>query len=52
MHLSYSNSFFWGTYPLAEEYVKYADRSHVNLVEGFKSMQIGEDTPFENGGLN
>ncbi|PSR96109.1 Coatomer subunit beta [Actinidia chinensis var. chinensis] len=41
-----------GTYPPAEEYVKYADRSPVNLVEAFRSMQIDEDAPFENGGLN
>ena len=52
MHLSSSNSIFRGTYPPAEEYVKYADRSPVNLVEAFRSMQIDEDALFENGGLN
>ncbi|PSR96848.1 Coatomer subunit beta, partial [Actinidia chinensis var. chinensis] len=41
-----------GTYPPADEYVKYADRSPVSLVEAFRSMQIDEDAPFENGGLN
>ncbi|KAF5957094.1 hypothetical protein HYC85_004319 [Camellia sinensis] len=41
-----------GTYPSAAEYVKYADRSHVNLVEAFKNLQMGEDAPLENGGLN
>ncbi|XP_058192422.1 coatomer subunit beta'-3 isoform X1 [Rhododendron vialii] len=41
-----------GTYPPAEEYVKYTDRSHVNLVEGFRNMQIYEDTPLENGGFD
>ncbi|GFZ11808.1 coatomer, beta' subunit [Actinidia rufa] len=41
-----------GTYPPADEYVKYADRSPVNLVEAFRSMQIDEDAPFENGDLN
>ncbi|KAE9453448.1 hypothetical protein C3L33_14624, partial [Rhododendron williamsianum] len=41
-----------GTYPPAEEYVKYTDRSHVNLVEAFRNMQIDEDTPLENGGFD
>ncbi|GFZ04144.1 coatomer, beta' subunit [Actinidia rufa] len=40
------------SYPPALEYVKYADRSHVNLVEEFRNMQMDEDTPLENGDLN
>ncbi|THG10116.1 hypothetical protein TEA_000772 [Camellia sinensis var. sinensis] len=39
-------------YPPAAEYVKYADKSRVNLVEAFRNLQVDEDTPFENGDLN
>ncbi|XP_074275969.1 coatomer subunit beta'-2-like isoform X2 [Silene latifolia] len=38
-----------GSYPSAEQYLKYAERSKTDLVEAFKSMQIEEDQPHENG---
>ncbi|KAF3774136.1 Coatomer subunit beta'-2 [Nymphaea thermarum] len=40
-----------GLYPPAEEYLSYWDRRQTNLVEAFKSMQIGDETvmPMENG---
>ncbi|KAL4583909.1 hypothetical protein LXL04_008495 [Taraxacum kok-saghyz] len=43
-----------GNYPPAMEYVKHVDRSHVNLVEAFKHMQLDaeEEEPHENGGLD
>ncbi|XP_022033682.1 coatomer subunit beta'-1 isoform X1 [Helianthus annuus] len=41
-----------GIYPPATEYVNYVDRSHVNLVEVFKHMQLDDEEPHENGELN
>ncbi|KAK9069754.1 hypothetical protein SSX86_010148 [Deinandra increscens subsp. villosa] len=41
-----------GSYPPATEYVNYVDRSHVNLVEVFKHMQLDDEEPHENGELN
>ncbi|KAH7856061.1 hypothetical protein Vadar_032284 [Vaccinium darrowii] len=41
-----------GLYPPAAEYVNYADRPHVNLVEAFRKLQVDEDAPLENGDLN
>ncbi|KAI7756896.1 hypothetical protein M8C21_030310 [Ambrosia artemisiifolia] len=41
-----------GTYPPATEYVNYVDRSHVNLVEVFKHMQLDDEEPHENGEHN
>ncbi|KAL9274474.1 Coatomer subunit beta'-2-like protein [Drosera capensis] len=39
-----------GSYPRAEEYLNYADRSKVDLVEVFKSMHAAEEEePGENG---
>ncbi|KAL5698177.1 hypothetical protein ACHQM5_029249 [Ranunculus cassubicifolius] len=41
-----------GTYPPAEEYLNFADKSKINLVEAFKTMRIDseeEETPLENG---
>ncbi|KAJ6808352.1 coatomer subunit beta'-1-like isoform X2 [Iris pallida] len=39
-----------GSYPSAEEYLSYAEKSNVNLVEAFKSMQVeGDDLELENG---
>ncbi|KAI6671932.1 hypothetical protein NL676_006817 [Syzygium grande] len=39
-----------GVYPPAEEYAKYSDRSHNNLVEAFRSMQVEEENvTLENG---
>lgn len=39
-----------GVYPPAEEYTKYPDRSHNNLVEAFRSMQVEEENvTLENG---
>lgn len=39
-----------GNYPPAVEYLSYAERSNINLVEAFKSMQVDEeDVPLENG---
>ncbi|KAL9268556.1 Coatomer subunit beta'-2-like protein [Drosera capensis] len=43
-----------GSYPPAEEYLNHADRSKVDLVEAFKSLQVVEeedldDEPLENG---
>nr|KAJ0224943.1 hypothetical protein LSAT_V11C100014470 [Lactuca sativa] len=40
------------SYPPAEEYVNYVDRSHVNLVDIFKHMQLDDDEPHENGELD
>ncbi|XP_024973461.1 coatomer subunit beta'-2-like [Cynara cardunculus var. scolymus] len=40
------------SYPPAAEYVNYVDRSHVNLVEVFKNMQLDVEEPHENGGLD
>ncbi|PWA74638.1 coatomer beta' subunit (COPB2) [Artemisia annua] len=39
-------------YPPATEYVNYVDRSHVNLVEVFKNMQLDDEEPHENGELD
>ncbi|GJM98076.1 hypothetical protein PR202_ga15051 [Eleusine coracana subsp. coracana] len=36
-----------GSYPLAEEYITYAERSNESLVEAFKSMQVIEDDGVE-----
>ncbi|XP_076921616.1 coatomer subunit beta'-1-like [Bidens hawaiensis] len=41
-----------GSYPPATEYVNYVDRSHVNLVEVFKHMQLDDEEPHENGELD
>lgn len=41
-----------GAYPAAEEYINYADRSYINLVEAFRNMQVDEEKPLENGSLN
>ncbi|KAI3738198.1 hypothetical protein L2E82_28220 [Cichorium intybus] len=41
-----------GSYPPAVEYVKYVDRSRVNLVDAFKNMQFDDEEPVENGGLD
>ncbi|GAB2269426.1 hypothetical protein Dimus_004344, partial [Dionaea muscipula] len=38
-----------GNHPPAEEYLNYAERSKVDLVELFKTMQIVEDELLENG---
>ncbi|KAL2932459.1 Coatomer subunit beta'-2 [Bienertia sinuspersici] len=38
-----------GSYPPAEQYLQYADKLKIDLVEEFKSMQIEEDQPLENG---
>ncbi|PIA42559.1 hypothetical protein AQUCO_02000182v1 [Aquilegia coerulea] len=39
-----------GTYPPAEEYPSCTEKSKINLVEAFKSMQIDEEeAPLENG---
>ncbi|KAJ9688486.1 hypothetical protein PVL29_014246 [Vitis rotundifolia] len=39
-----------GTYPPAEHYLNYAERSNINLVESFKTMQIDEEESIlENG---
>lgn len=39
-----------GTYPPAEHYLNYAERSNINLMESFKSMQIDEEESIlENG---
>ncbi|XP_074561524.1 coatomer subunit beta'-1-like isoform X1 [Curcuma longa] len=39
-----------GKYPSAEEYLSYMEKSNVNLVEAFRSMQVDEEsTPLENG---
>lgn len=43
---------FRSSYPPAEEYVNYVDRSHVNLVDIFKHMQLDDDEPHENGELD
>ncbi|KAH9622387.1 hypothetical protein KSS87_012785 [Heliosperma pusillum] len=40
-----------GSYPPAELYLQYAERSKTDLVEAFKSMQIEEDQPHENGDI-
>ncbi|KAJ6801963.1 coatomer subunit beta'-1-like isoform X2 [Iris pallida] len=38
------------TYPSAEEYLNFAQKSNINLVEVFKSMQVeGDDLELENG---
>ncbi|RVW34070.1 Coatomer subunit beta'-2 [Vitis vinifera] len=36
-------------YPPAEEYLNCADRSHINLVEAFRNLQMEEEEPLENG---
>ncbi|CAL5053540.1 unnamed protein product [Urochloa decumbens] len=38
-----------GVYPPAEEYMTYAERSSESLVEAFKSMNVEEEVPSENG---
>ncbi|MED6141853.1 hypothetical protein PIB30_107579 [Stylosanthes scabra] len=40
-------------YPPAEQYISHADKSHITLVEAFRSMQIEEgEEPLENGDSN
>lgn len=39
-------------YPPAEEYPNFADRSHTNLVEAFRNLQMEEGEPLENGDAN
>ncbi|XP_071733464.1 coatomer subunit beta'-2-like [Rutidosis leptorrhynchoides] len=41
-----------GSYPPATEYVNNVDRSHVNLVEVFKHMQLDDEELLENGELD
>ncbi|KAL8153116.1 hypothetical protein V2J09_010876 [Rumex salicifolius] len=38
-----------GGYPPAKEYLNHADKSRVDLVEAFKTMQMSEDQPLQNG---
>jgi len=38
-----------GVYPPAEEYMTYAERPNESLVEAFKSMNMEEEIPSENG---
>ncbi|CAL9117847.1 unnamed protein product [Musa textilis] len=39
-----------GKYPLAEEYLSYVEKSNINPIEAFKSMQVVEESlPLENG---
>ncbi|KAH9615444.1 hypothetical protein KSS87_021359 [Heliosperma pusillum] len=38
-----------GSYPHAEQYLQYAQRSKTDLVEAFKSRQMEDDQPLENG---
>lgn len=38
-----------GAYPPAEEYMTFAERSNESLVEIFKSMNVEEELPSENG---
>ncbi|XP_062229104.1 coatomer subunit beta'-2-like isoform X1 [Phragmites australis] len=38
-----------GIYPPAEEYITYTERSNESLVEAFKSMNVQEEVPSENG---
>nr|GEZ10539.1 coatomer subunit beta'-2 isoform X1 [Tanacetum cinerariifolium]GEZ12941.1 coatomer subunit beta'-2 isoform X1 [Tanacetum cinerariifolium] len=40
-----------GVIILLLEYVNYVDRSHVNLIEVFKHMQLDDEEPHENGEL-
>lgn len=42
------------SYPPAEEYLSYSEKSNVNLVEAFKNMQIEEEeeAPHENGDVD
>ncbi|XP_020097543.1 coatomer subunit beta'-1-like isoform X2 [Ananas comosus] len=41
-----------GNYPCAEEYLNYAEKSKISLVDAFKEMQIAEEAlPAENGDL-
>ncbi|KAG2729137.1 hypothetical protein I3760_01G235700 [Carya illinoinensis] len=41
-----------GVHPPAREYVDYADRSHHTLVEAFRTMQVDDEEPLENGDSN
>ncbi|CAL8172251.1 unnamed protein product [Prunus armeniaca] len=41
-----------GIHPPAEQYPIYAEKSTTSLVERFRSMQIDEEAPFENGDLD
>ncbi|VFQ87388.1 unnamed protein product [Cuscuta campestris] len=41
-----------GNYPPAAEYLNYADRSRVNLVDAFRNMRIEEGEHLENGELD
>jgi len=38
-----------GNCPLAEQYLQFADKSKIDLVEAFKSMPIDEEQSLENG---
>ncbi|RWR83035.1 coatomer subunit beta'-1-like protein isoform X1 [Cinnamomum micranthum f. kanehirae] len=39
-----------GTFPPAEEYVRFAEKANIDLIEAFRSMQVEEEEiPFENG---
>ncbi|KAL6584698.1 hypothetical protein OROMI_003987 [Orobanche minor] len=41
-----------GNYPPASEYVQHADRSTASLVEIFRNMQLEDEEPLQNGGLD
>lgn len=42
--------YYRNVYPPAEQYVNHADKSHITLVEAFRSMQIEEgEEHLENG---
>ena len=41
-----------GIHPPAEQYPVYAEKPATNLVERFRSMQIDEEAPVENGDLD
>jgi coatomer subunit beta' len=39
-------------YPAASEYMNYADRTHINLVEAFRNMQLDAEKPLQNGDVD
>ncbi|XP_027122661.1 coatomer subunit beta'-1-like [Coffea arabica] len=41
-----------GNHPPAIEYLNYADRSTISLVEAFRNMQMDDEPPLENGALD
>lgn len=41
-----------GKYPPASEYLSYADKSTISLVEVFRNIQLEEEQPLENGALD